>query len=220
MAANVQRLVIRGTYLGQVVESVFGFMPSVTPTADPLNVNFSLQEAIRTSPTPVDSFLALYLGCMVTDYTFESTTVVTQTWLSNLTPWRTVYVTPPAATIVEQAPPGLPPQVCVVLKRRAPFAARHALGRTFMPAVPAGGVTNGQVNATGAYRSALDLFLARSLSFITGSFQGGPITSFRPVLIRRGPADADGGPRVTQVTTGEIASITRAQRRRIIGVGI
>lgn len=114
-----------------------------------------------------------------------------------------------------QTPPTLPLNCTVVVRKRSTFAKRWGMGRVFVPGIRQADVTNGQVTAATSTANSLNLLLPEITLQLLGA-----LWTWKPVLVRTGVFDGDGGPSTVTIAASAWDTIIRSQRRRELGVGI
>lgn len=108
-----------------------------------------------------------------------------------------------------RATDSLPPQCCMVIRKRTGFAGRKFRGRLYMPGLSEDDQNNGTFS--GARWAGLASLWDAELTTV---FTSGGGNSYKAVI-----CDRTGGLRVNAITTTQSTEIVRTQRRRVRGVG-
>lgn len=113
----------------------------------------------------------------------------------------------------------MPPTVAAIIKKKTAFLGRKYRGRNYFAGIPRDSVENGQIisGVLSVWETLRDA-MAATITWTAGGSPG-----FRPVIAAYTYSSGDDpvidGIRVTPITSGEVDTVLRSQRRRELGVG-
>jgi len=201
VTGSILELTLEGRHEGQQIMNVFHY--KLTSPATLTNGRDAIAAVLIGADAP-GGLAALWRACLsiqVTDLTMRGQWIV---------PERFAYVrlalTGGSGSVAGDA---MPVNTAITVTRRGQEANRQSVGSTHIGGVPAGAITNGQLNVL--FLDAYDAFAAKTIQPLLSL---DPAYEMSPILFNK---EAPGDSKVPEAYT--LNTYARVMRRRTVGVG-